>query len=153
MPTDKPGIWLPPPVVYLIAIGIGIWLNRQWPIASLPRTVGYALGAVFIVISLVIILPSVLRFRRASTPFNVHKAASALVTDGPYRFSRNPGYVALTLFYLGISSLLHNSWLFVLVVPVLLVMDLWVVRREEHHLDALFREEYRRYKTTVRRWL
>lgn len=99
-------------------------------------------------------MPPVLRrFRRAGTPFDVRKPASALITEGPYRFSRNPSYVSLTLLYLGIGILLNNGWILILVAPVFLVMDLWVVRREERHLEAKFGEEFLRYKAAVRRWL
>ena len=99
-------------------------------------------------------MPLVLRrFRRAGTTFDVRKSASALITEGPYRFSRNPSYVSLTLLYLGIGILLNNGWILILVAPVFLVMDLWVVRREERHLEATFGEEFLRYKATVRRWL
>ncbi len=99
-------------------------------------------------------MPLVLRrFSRAGTTFNVSKPASALITEGPYRFSRNPSYVSLTLLYLGIGILLNNGWILILVAPVFLVMDLWVVRREERHLEARFGEEFLRYKAAVRRWL
>ncbi len=74
-------------------------------------------------------------------------------TEGPYRFSRNPAYVALTLWYLGIGFLLNNAWVLVLVIPVLVVMNRYVVPGEERRLEATFREQYRRYKSHVRRWL
>jgi len=76
-----------------------------------------------------------------------------LITNGHYRFSRNPAYVSLTLLYLGVGILFDNVWILILVIPVFLVMDLWVVRGEERHLSAKFGEEYLRYKASVRRWL
>jgi len=110
-------------------------------------------GIVLIVLGVAIMPPVLLRFRRAGTPFNPHKPASALITDGPYRFSRNPAYVVLTLWYLGAGLLLHNGWILLLSPPLVLVMDRCVIRKEEQHLEAEFGEEYRRYKATVRRWL
>ncbi|MCH7490605.1 MAG: hypothetical protein IID05_07905 [Gemmatimonadetes bacterium] len=59
------------------------------------------------------------------------RKASVLITDGPYRFSRNPSYVSLTLLYLGVGIIPNSCWIWFLVVPVLLVMGLWVVRKEE----------------------
>jgi protein-S-isoprenylcysteine O-methyltransferase Ste14 len=97
--------------------------------------------------------PVLMRFRRAGTPFDVRKRASALITDGPYRFSRNPSYVALTLLYVGLGVILNNAWVLLLVIPVLLVMHFGVVLREERHLEAVFGEEYVWYKLAVRRWL
>ena len=100
------------------------------------------------------IMPPVLRqFRWAGTTFHPHKRASALITEGPYRFSRNPAYVALTLWHLGIGLALNNAWVLLLVLPPLLIMDRRVIPREEHHLEAQFGEDYRRYKTKVRRWV
>ena len=83
----------------------------------------------------------------------VHQGTSALITDGPYRFSRNPSYVSLTLLYVGLGIILNNAWALLLVIPVLLVMHFGVVLREERHLEAVFGDEYVRYKSTVRRWL
>jgi len=88
-------------------------------------------------------MPPVLRrFRRAGTRFDPRKAASVLITDGPYRFSRNPSYVSLTLLYLGVGIILNNGWILLLVVPVLLIMNLWVVRKEERHLETKFGVDY-----------
>ncbi len=61
--------------------------------------------------------------------------------------------MALTHLYQGVGSILNNGWIWLLVVPVLLVMDLWVVRKEERHLERKFGEDYLRYKAAVRRWL
>ena len=145
---------IPPPVMYAAALAMGLVLNHLWPMSPLSgSSTRYVIGSVLIVVN-VLIMPSVLRrFRRAATPFNPRKPASALITEGPYRFSRNPAYVSLTLVYLGIGVLLDNGWILILVAPVLLVMDLWVVRREERHLATKFGEDYLRYKAAVRRWL
>ena len=148
-----PGISIPPPVIYVAALIVGVVLNFIWPLSPFSNISRYVIGLVLILVSLLIMPPVLRRFRRASTSFDVRKAASALITDGPYRFSRNPAYVSLTLLYLGIGVLLNNGWSLVLVVPIFLVMDLWVVRREERHLEAKFGEEYLHYKAAVRRWL
>ena len=151
--SSGPGIRIPPPVIYVAALAIGFALNYLWPLSPLSGFLRYVIGSVVPLVG-GIIMPLVLRhFRRTGTTFDVRKPASALITEGPYRFSRNPSYVSLTLLYLGIGILLNNGWILILVAPVLLVMDLWVVRREERHLEAKFGEEFLRYKATVRRWL
>ncbi len=151
--SSGPGIRIQPPVFYLAALAIGFVLNYLWPISPLSGYSRYVIGSVVPLVG-GLIMPLVLRrFRRAGTTFNVSKPASALITEGPYRFSRNPSYVSLTLLYLGIGILLNNGWILILVAPVFLVMDLWVVRREERHLEARFGEEFLRYKAAVRRWL
>ncbi len=151
--SSGPGIRIPPPVIYVAALAIGFVLNYLWPLSPLSGSSRYVIGSVVPLVG-GLIMPLVLRrFRRAGTTFDVRKPASALITEGPYRFSRNPSYVSLTLLYLGIGILLNNGWILILLAPVFLVMDLWVVRREERHLEAKFGEEYLRYKLAVRRWL
>ena len=150
---DGPGLSIPPPIIYMTALFIGIGFNYVWPTSLLPGPWRYIAGMVIVAIAGVVITPVLTRFRRAGTPFDVRKPASALITDGPYRFSRHPSYVALTLLYTGVTLLLNNGWALILVVPLLLVMDQWVVRKEERHLEVKFGEEYRRYKSAVRRWL
>ena len=153
MKREGPGIRIHPPLIYVAALLAGVGLNHWWPIGLLPGRWGVVVGVALIVAG-VAIMPSVLvRFRRADTPFNPHRPASTLITDGPYRFSRNPAYVALTLWYLGVGLLLNNGWVLLFAVPVLLVMDRWVVPGEEHHLQETFGEQYVRYKSSVRRWL
>ncbi len=146
-------IRIPPPVIYVAALAIGFVLNYLWPMSPFSGSSRYVIGSLLIAVNVLIMPPVLRRFRRAGTAFDVRKAASVLITDGPYRFSRNPSYVSLTLLYLGIGSLLNNGWILLLVVPVLLVMDLWVVRKEERHLETKFGEDYLRYKAAVRRWL
>ncbi len=151
--SSGPGIRIPPPVIYVAALAVGFVLNYLWPMSPLSGSSRYVIGLGLPLVSLHIMPPVLRRFRRAGTPFDVRKAASVLITDGPYRFSRNPSYVSLTLLYLGIGILLNNGWILILVAPVFLVMDLWVVRKEERHLETKFGEDYLRYKATVRRWL
>ncbi len=146
-------IRIPPPVIYVAALAIGFVLNYLWPMSPFSGSSRYVIGSLLIAVNVLIMPPVLRRFRRAGTAFDVRKAASVLITDGPYRFSRNPSYVSLTLLYLGIGSLLNNGWILILVAPVFLVMDLWVVRKEERHLETKFGEDYLRYKAAVRRWL
>jgi protein-S-isoprenylcysteine O-methyltransferase Ste14 len=148
-----PGLRVHPPLIYLAALLIGMGLNPWWPIGLLHGRWGGIIGVVLIVAGVIIMPPVLTRFRRANTPFNPHKPASALITDGPYRFSRNPAYIALTLWYVGVGLLLNNGWVLLLAIPVLLVMDRRVVPGEEHHLQTRFGEQYLRYKSQVRRWL
>jgi len=152
--SSGPGIRIPPPVIYVAALVIGFVLNYLWPMSPFSGSSRYVIGSLLIAVNVLIMPPVLRRFRRAGTPFSdFRKAASVLITDGPYMFSRNPSYVSLTLLYLGVGIILNNGWILLLVVPVLLVIDLWVVRKEERHLETKFGEDYLRYKAAVRRWL
>jgi len=77
----------------------------------------------------------------------------AIVTDGPFRFSRNPMYLATTGLYLGLTLLVNTAWPLILLSPMLLVLHWGVIRREERYLEAKFGEPYRAYKSRVRRWV
>ena len=75
------------------------------------------------------------------------------MTGGPFRYSRNPLYLGLTLLYAGVALLIPSTWPLILLVPVLLVMRWGVIAREERYLAGKFGEPYRTYLTRVRRWL
>ena len=150
---DSPGIRIIPPVVYLIGFLAGYGLEQFWPLAEAAWPWANLGGGLLIGVSVLLAAPSILRFRKAATPFDVRKPATALVTEGPYRYSRNPGYLALTLLYLGGVLLSESLWALALLVPVLVIMIHGVVKQEEAHLEALFGDEYREYKSQVRRWL
>ena len=142
-----------PPVVYLLALLAGVGLHLLWPIRLPPGWWGVVAGILVIALGTAIMPPVVSRFRRAGTAFDPHKPASALITDGPYRFSRNPAYVALTLWYLGIGLLLNNGWALLLTIVPVFIMDRWAIPCEERHLEEKFGREYIQYKARVHRWL
>jgi protein-S-isoprenylcysteine O-methyltransferase Ste14 len=81
------------------------------------------------------------------------KPTTALVTKGPFRYSRNPIYVALTLLYLGVALLINPLWILLLVVPAVLVLRYGVIAREEAYLTRKFDDVYRQYTAQVRHWL
>ena len=149
---DKPGVIALPPLIYLGFFAIGVGVDSIWPVELLPQTVQYVAGAAIIAASGVIVVSTLRLFRRARTPFDVRKPASVLITDGVFRLSRNPGYVALTLLCVGLAILIDTLWVFVLLVPALVVMHYGVIIREERYLERRFGDEYLRYKASVRRW-
>jgi protein-S-isoprenylcysteine O-methyltransferase Ste14 len=83
----------------------------------------------------------------------VFEKPTAIITTGPYAFSRNPMYVAWTLIYLAITFLVNTWWLVLLLPVALLVIHFHDVRREERMLEENFGEEYRQYRARVRRYL
>lgn len=151
--ADNPGVLAPPPLLYLGFLAAGLGLDWLWPAALLPQAVQYPLGAALVASGAAIMAAALRRFRKAATDFRTHRPATALVTGGPYRLSRNPIYIALTLFYLGLAVVADSPWALALVVPLLAVMRYGVVGREERYLESKFGEPYREYKARVRRWL
>ena len=81
------------------------------------------------------------------------RAASSLVTSGPYRLTRNPMYVSLTLVYAGVATLYQSVWAWVFLPVVVTYIDRRVIRFEERFLERRFAEDYARYRAKVRRWI
>jgi protein-S-isoprenylcysteine O-methyltransferase Ste14 len=96
---------------------------------------------------------SVRTFRRAGTPVPGNRPTTTIVRSGPYGFSRNPIYLAFTLFQLGLALALDSLGLLLTLVPAHALMALVVIPREERYLEARFPAEYGAYKREVRRWL
>jgi protein-S-isoprenylcysteine O-methyltransferase Ste14 len=150
---DTAGVLVPPPILYITALAIGFLLEALFPSASLPPAVAWPLGGAAAVSGTLVAVAFLVAFRRASTPVDLGKPTMKIVTSGPYRFSRNPGYLSLTLIYSGIAILTSALWAFAPLALTLILVDRAVVRREERYLERRFGEEYTRYKTRVRRWI
>lgn len=150
---DRPGVIAPPPFIYALALAIGFGLDALLPSASLPAALRWPFGGALLVVGLALAAAFFTAFRRARTPIDVRKATTTIVTTGPYRLSRNPGYLSLTLIYLGITVFASALWALVSLVPTLILVDRGVIAREERYLERKFGEEYLRYKARARRWL
>ena len=151
--NDRPGVVAVPPLIYIAFLLTGLALDYFFPVAVLPDRVRYTAGFGFIALGGVIIAFTILQFRKARTNFSPYKPSTALITGGPFRFSRNPAYLSLSLLYTGIGVTADNLWMLGLLVPTLIVMHYGVISREEQYLEGKFGEDYVRYKASVRRWL
>ena len=150
---DNAGVKVPPPLIYLSAMIAGLILNRFFPTDFLPVSVSRIVGILSIALAVFIFLSAFRVFKLAETNLEPWKPTTTIVSDGVFGFSRNPIYLAFTLFYLGITFLFNSLWLFALLVPVLLVMRYGVIAREERYLKNKFGAEYDDYKNRVRRWI
>ena len=150
---DRADVIAPPPFIYLIALAIGLLVDLLYPVQVLPTPFAIGIGLLLIAAAGPIVISALRAFSGAKTTFGFRKPASAIVTNGAYRFSRNPSYVALTLLYIGIAFLVNSVWVLLMVVPAVTLMNFGVIKREERYLEAKFGDEYREYKTTVRRWV
>ena len=142
-----------PPFVYLISIGIGLLVHWFWPVPWLPGTLSVAIGVVLVAAAVALFVVSVRTFKKAGTPVPGDLPTTIIVRAGPYRFSRNPIYVAFTLFLIGIAAWVNSAAVLIMAVPALALMALVVIPREERYLEAKFPADYLPYKREVRRWL
>ena len=148
----NPG-WARPPQVYLVAILGGLGLDFVWPLRWLPAGVGVWLGVPLVIGALALFLASTRRFKAAGTPVPGNEPTSTIVRSGPYRFSRNPIYLAFSLLVLGIACGRNSVWLLGTLVAAMCLMSFVVIPREERYLERRFGAEYNEYKSRVRRWL
>ncbi len=150
---DAPGVIAKPPFIYLGFLALGLGLDWLWPYPLLPELLRYPLGGALIGLGIALALASIRRFKAVGTHFDTHKPATAILTDGPYRVSRNPIYIGLTAAYAGIGVAVDAPWVWVLLLPTLVVMHYGVIAREERYLERKFGREYLDYKARVRRWI
>jgi protein-S-isoprenylcysteine O-methyltransferase Ste14 len=119
----------------------------------LDHTIALGVGLVLIALGLGIAIPARGALQAAATNLDPMRPTTAIVTSGPYRFSRNPLYVALTLLFVGLTFVVNTWWGIVVLVPLVIVMHYGVVRREERYLEQKFGEPYRQYRSRVRRYV
>lgn len=150
---DTAGVRVPPPLLYIASLAIGFGLEALLPSASLSGVVRWSVGGVLLVAGLALAAAFFAAFRRARTPVDLRKPTTTIVTTGPYRLSRNPGYLSLALIYAGIAVLTGALWTLAPLLPTLVVVDRGVIAREERYLERKFGEEYLRYMAQTRRWL
>jgi protein-S-isoprenylcysteine O-methyltransferase Ste14 len=155
-PLPHAGVHFPPPFIYAAGIAAGWALHRWWhplPITPGGSGVREALGVAGVLAWLGLFVSAAVTFRRARTTLIPNRPASAVVSGGPYRFTRNPMYVSLVALYVGITLLIDTWWPFVFLPLVVVAIDRTVIAREERYLASAFPAEYGAYASRVRRWL
>ncbi len=148
---DNPAIRVPPPPIYLLALFLGLFLDRRAHVPFLPRRVARVLGWPLVGGGMALAAWFARTMRSADTTIRIDKPASSLVQNGPFRYSRNPGYLSLTMLYAGIAVLRNALWAILLLPPVLYVIQREVIEREERYLEGTFGMDYLDYKARVRR--
>ena len=153
-PDDNAGVRFPPPIVYVVFLALGILANIWYPVSPLPPPLAWTLGGVILACGVALgPIWGIRTLRVAGTTIRPDKPTSKLVTDGPFRFSRNPLYLSLTVIYAGIAVMADSIWALLLLIPVNIIISRFVIRREEQYLAQTFGDEYERYRMKVRRWI
>jgi protein-S-isoprenylcysteine O-methyltransferase Ste14 len=152
---DVPGVIALPPLIFLGFLAAAAVLEAivPLPVAVAHSLTRYVAGAVLAAGGFVMIATGTRRFVAAGTNVPPTLPTTALVVDGIYRRTRNPLYLGLSLIYLGLGVAAGSLWAIGLLVPLLWVINVGVVKREERYLERKFGDAYRDYKARVRRWI
>jgi protein-S-isoprenylcysteine O-methyltransferase Ste14 len=150
---DHPGIRVHPPLVLLITLLTSSVVSLLVP-APLSRKRWFRLAGLPLVFAGLGLGASALRqMRRAGTNVDPHQPSTALVTGGPYRFTRNPIYLGFTLAYTGLGLLANSLWFLPFAAALMAILQTQVIRFEEMYLEDKFGPQYTGYKENVRRWI
>ncbi len=152
---DTPGVLAPPPLIYLAFLLAGWGLGEAFNPGSLglDTDVRRGLALVLVVSGLLIEMTALGGFRRLGTAPEPWKPSTALVTGGLYRLSRNPIYIGFAIIHLGFAVAMDSSAALASLLPCLVVIDRFVILREERYLAGKFGAEWVAYAQKVRRWL
>lgn len=150
---DHPGVKIPPPLIYLLGVVLGAWLDRRFPLFTYPerpaRIAAILCGFLWVVFS----LSAIGLFFRARTSLIPIRPAKTLVTAGVYRISRNPMYIGLVFLYVGLTLWFGLGWPFLLLPFVVALIQVSAIAPEERYLRRRFGQTYLDYQASVRRWL
>ncbi len=150
------GVPFPPPLAFLGALAAGFGLHYLKPVRILPLSGWYFLekvGAVVFLAGCALGFSGLVMFRLARTSPFPERPTKALVVRGPYLFTRNPMYLAMTLVSLGVALFANALWPLLFLVPAVLVIRYAAIEREERYLLSRFGQAYEEYRSRVRRWL
>lgn len=144
----------PAPVIYAIGLALGIVLGQLIPLGLFPsRLIAFGVGWPCVAAGLALSVWSALVMRKSRESPDPRVPTSAVVSDGPFRLSRNPMYVAFTIGYVGLSLVLNTAWPVTLLPLVIAALHFGIVRREERYLEHRLGRPYWEYCRQVRRWL
>lgn len=152
---DSPKVFIPPPLLYAVVFLAAVLIQKFLPINKdfFDTITSKIIGAVIIGIGLLFNLPALRIFAKTKNTIVTIKPANSLQTSGVYSISRNPMYLSLFLFYIGLSFITGNWWNLILLPLLFLWVQEYVIKREEKYLVRRFGQQYLDYESKVRRWL
>lgn len=151
--SDNAGVKIPPPLCYLFFLIVGIAFNSAWINGHMAPLLLTVVGFLIAAIACVFLLSSAWKHKAAGSNLEPWKPTTAIISDGAYKYSRNPIYVAMAAVYLGLAIAAESPLAIVLLAACLAVIRYYVIAREEAYLEDKFGNEYLAYKAKVRRWI
>jgi protein-S-isoprenylcysteine O-methyltransferase Ste14 len=150
---DNPGVIAFPPLIWLVNAVISVLVHLLIRLPIMSYRISLVCGIISIILAPTLALSAVRTLKAAGTNVLPSEPALTIVRDGPFRFTRNPIYLAICLVQVALGFFL-NDWITLLfVIPLALIFHYGVILREERYLTAKFGEPYLQYKRQVRRWI
>jgi protein-S-isoprenylcysteine O-methyltransferase Ste14 len=155
MEKDHAGVYIPPPVIYVGIYFFAFFLQWILPINNslMEKDATKFIGIIFFLTGIYLALRGVKRFIQTGNTLVTMKPATSLQIEGIYTFTRNPMYFGLACLYLGFTCFFGNWWNIILFPILIIVIQEYVIKREEKYLEQKFGEDYKRYRENVRRWV
>lgn len=153
--TDSPGVRFPPPFVFVGCFLAGMAVQRLLPVPIAPtrwHTASEAAGLILVIAGLLLVLNALLLFFRAHTSIMPHGEATLLVDRGVYRITRNPMYSGLALLHAGLALLINQLWPLLFLPVAVVLMQRYIIVREEAYLSRRFGAAYDEFRRRVPRW-
>jgi protein-S-isoprenylcysteine O-methyltransferase Ste14 len=144
---------LNPFVIYIGFAALAALLQYFVPLPFFSPLAARIVGLALVLVNLQFGLPALRKMFAAKTSPNPNKPSTSLILTGPYRFTRNPMYIGLTLMYAGLVTFLQLPWGLLFTPVVIWLITIWVIRPEEQYLERKFGDEYLQYKKNVHRWI
>ncbi len=155
-PNDAPdnaGVRVPPPLVFLGLLLIGLWYDSPWfslELASMEMTV---LGGIVVGAGFALMIPCVMDHKEAGSNVEPWKPTTTIISTGLYGYSRNPIYLGMVLVHGGFALSGASLGALATLPLAMLIIQAYVIGREERYLEAKFGSDYTDYKARVRRWI
>ncbi len=154
---DSAQVRIPPPILIVACLiaGWGLDWGRSWLILPANRWVAprVALSGALILLGLGLNVYCAWQFKKAQTCIKPWRATSSIITNGPYRYSRNPIYLGFAIAAAGIALAFNTWWMLLSALAFVLIANKFVIEREEKYLEGKFGESYSNYRQKTRRWL
>lgn len=149
---DHPRVAIFPPILFALCLAAGVVAHRLCPDRFDSAWTRW-LGGIVALAAVGLGVWGERTMSAAGTAVRPDRPSTAVVTEGPFAFSRNPLYLGVVGLFIGIGLALASPAFLVVVVPLVAVLRYGVISREERYLEAKFGSVYRDYKDRVRRWI
>jgi len=151
--ADNPGVAAPPPLLYGGAFVLILVFRWFRPAPIYGHGAAFWHGLVLAMLGVGVVAWGRRTMKAGSTNVNPARSTTVIVAAGPFRSSRNSLYLALMLLYLGLTLMFQFVVGLAELAPLLLVIFLGMVSREERYLEQKFGDTYRQYRSKVRRYI